>query len=67
MQDITFNGYHLPTIAQLAKELGSPINGAFAELIWHLSNRDTLPYTIAVEFMEEAGYVAFQGFPLVRR
>ena len=67
MQNITYNGYHLPTLAKLAHETGNPTGDALAEIIWRLSNRETLPYRIAEEFMLEAGYVPFVGFPLQRR
>jgi hypothetical protein len=66
MQNITFDGYHLPTLAKLARELGSPTNDALAEFFWTTSNRATLPQPIASEWMREAGYVPFVGFPLKR-
>jgi hypothetical protein len=66
MQNVIFNGYHLPTLAKLCKELGSPSDGALAEFVWRLSNVDTLPVKIGYEFMAEAGYVPYVGFPLLR-
>ena len=67
MQDITFNGYHLPTLARLAREFGSPTNDGLAEFLWRLSNSASLPVEIAVDFMEAAGYEPFKGFPLRRK
>lgn len=67
MQNLTFNGYHLPTLARLARELHRPIDNAFAEFVWRLSNTPTLPVEHATAFMEEAGYEPFKGFPLQRR
>jgi hypothetical protein len=67
MQNVTFNGYHLPTIAKLAKELGSPKDDLLANFIWRLSNSQSLPVNVATDLMEEAGYVAFSGFPLKRK
>jgi hypothetical protein len=64
---ITFNGYNLYTIARLALHLGRPTDDAFAAFIWELSNRPNLPVEIAVSFMESAGYVPFEGFPLKRK
>ena len=66
MQDITFDGYHLPTLAKIARAIGRPTTGAFASLMWELSNRATLPSTLAVELMVTAGYQPFQGYPLKR-
>ena len=66
MQNITFDGYHLPTLVRLAKELGSPTNDGLAEVIWRLSNRNTMPLKVACDFMSEAGYLPFMGFPLMR-
>jgi len=66
MKEVTFNGFHLPTLARLAHHLGCPIDDSFAEFIWRLSNYDSLPGTVAAEFMKEAGYSPFRGFPLVR-
>ncbi len=37
--NVTVNGYHLPTLARLCKELDSPAQGALAEFIWRLQNR----------------------------
>ena len=62
-----YNGYHLRTLARLARELDSPINDAFAEFIWRLSNRVTLPPETARAFMDACGYQAFAGFPLKRK
>ncbi len=62
--NFTFNGYHLPTIARLCKELGSPREGDLAEFVWRLSNAAALPVGIAQEFMRAAGYEPFQGYPL---
>lgn len=64
MRDVTFDGYHLPTLAKLAWKLDKPTDDKFAEFIWRLSNTPTLPVEIATEFMEAAGYVPFAGFPL---
>ena len=66
MKDITFDGYHLPTLAKVARAAGKPTVGPLAGLIWELSNRDSLPSMIALEFMVEAGYQPFQGYPLKR-
>jgi hypothetical protein len=65
--NVTFDGYHLATLSKLARQLGSPTGDAFAEFIWRLHNRSTLPVEIAVDFMEAAGYQPFQGFPLKRK
>lgn len=67
MQNITFNGFHLPTVAKTARELGSPTDSDLAALIWRLSNAASLPVEIATDFMREAGYEPFKGFPLQRR
>lgn len=66
MENITFNGYHLPTLARAARENGRPIDDVLAELIWRISCNESLPRPIAVAFMAEAGYIAWQGFPLTR-
>ncbi len=62
--NLTFNGYHLPTVARLCQELGSPTEGALAEFVWRLSNSDSLSIAAAQEFMRSAGYVPFKGYPL---
>ena len=67
LPNITFDGYHLPTVARLAQELGRPTNDGLAEFIWRLSNSASLPVEIAVDFMEAAGYEPFKGFPLRRK
>lgn len=66
MKDITLNGYHLPTVAAMARKLGSPTDGHLAETIWHISTDERLPEDIAAEFMRDAGYVPFAGYPLTR-
>jgi hypothetical protein len=65
--DVTVNGYHLPTLARLCKELHSPAQGALAEFIWRLHNSRELPVELAREFMHSAGYVPFKGYPLTRQ
>jgi ribonuclease HI len=62
--NFTFNGYHLPTISRLCKELGSPREGNLAEFVWRLSNSAALRVGVAREFMRSAGYEPFQGYPL---
>jgi ribonuclease HI len=62
--NLTFDGYHLPTIARLCKELGSPTQGQLAEFVWRLSNFAALPFAVAEEFMRSAGYIPFKGYPL---
>jgi ribonuclease HI len=62
--NLTLDGYHLPTIARLCKELGSPTQGPLAEFVWRLSNFAALPFAAAEEFMRSAGYVPFKGYPL---
>lgn len=64
--DLTFNGYHLPTIARLCQEFGSPTEGALAEFVWRLSNSDALPAAAVQEFMRSAGYEPFKGYPLAK-
>lgn len=66
MRDITFNGWHLPTLAKATKLAGSPTEGGLAHLVWNLSNYTGLPLDDAREFMEEAGYLSFAGYPLTR-
>ena len=65
MQDISFNGWHLPTLARLARELGNPTRGQFAAFLWDLSNKPTFPVELATDLMQEAGYEPFKGYPLV--
>lgn len=65
MQNITFNGYHLPTLAKIARELGRPTDDQLAGIIWRLSN--SVPVEVATDFMEQAGYEPFKGFPLRRK
>lgn len=67
LQNITYNGYHLPTLARLARELNRPTQDDFAEFLWRLHNSPSLPVEIATRFMEEAGYEPFKGFPLQRK
>ncbi len=62
--NLTFNGYHLPTVSRLCKELGSPREGDLAEFIWRLSTSAALPVSVAQEFMRSAGYEPFRGYPL---
>jgi hypothetical protein len=65
MEQITFNGYHLPTLAKLARDLGRPTCDAFAEFIWHFtSSEHGLPVPLAKQFMAAAGYKPFVGLPL---
>ena len=66
MQDILFDGYHLPTLAKIARAIGKPTEGAFANLLWEPSNRDSLPAILAMELMVAAGYRPFHGYPLKR-
>jgi ribonuclease HI len=60
----TFDGYQLPTISRLCKELGSPTEGHLAEFVWRISNSSALPVGVAQEFLRSAGYVPFKGYPL---
>jgi hypothetical protein len=54
-------------LVELAKVLGRPTQGAFASWVWEWSNsRHTQP-DIAARAMKDAGYVAFEGYPLVRK
>jgi hypothetical protein len=64
---VTFNGYNLYTVARIALQLGRPTDDKFAELVHRLSNSPSLPVEIAASFMESAGYVPFEGFPLKRK
>ncbi len=64
--DLTFNGYHLPTLARVIKEMGSPTEGYAACLIWNLTNMASLPVPYAEELARAAGYEPFQGYPLTR-
>jgi hypothetical protein len=64
---ITFNGFNLYTVARIAQHLGRPTDDRFAELVHRLSNSPSLPVEIASSFMESAGYVPFEGFPLKRK
>jgi hypothetical protein len=64
MQNVTFDGYNLPTLARATRALECPTDGGIAWLVWRISNSDRLPAAIADEFMREAGYVPFQGYPL---
>jgi hypothetical protein len=64
--DVTVNGYHLPTIARLARDLDSPITGDVAAKVWNLSTSSALPAPVAERFMAAAGYEAFKGYPLQR-
>jgi len=67
MTEITFDGYHLPTLAKVCRELNSPSDGALAEFVWRLSNSPAMPIMLAAEFLRSAGYVPFKGYPLQRR
>jgi ribonuclease HI len=62
--NFTSNGYHLPTISRLCKEVGSPRKGYLAEFVWRLSNSAALPVGVAREFLRSAGYAPFKGYPL---
>ncbi len=64
--DVTVNGYHLPTLARLARELDRPERGEVAWIIWRISSSATLPAYIEKLFMEAAGYRPFAGYPLQR-
>lgn len=66
MNNVTFNGYHLPTVARIARELHSPVDGELAWFVWRLSTANSLPYQTANEFLKAAGYLPFQGYPLKR-
>jgi hypothetical protein len=66
MQDCVFNGYNLADLARQCRAAGCPTNTALAELVWFLSNRAALPVSVGEEFMREAGYIPYQGFPLKR-
>jgi hypothetical protein len=63
--DVVFEGYHLPTLAKLAQEMGTPRWGTLAAIIWQLSSK-ALPVEVAMDFMHAAGYVPFKGYPLER-
>lgn len=67
MRNLTFEGYHLPTVARIARDLGSPTGDRFAEFLWRLHNSPALPVEVAQEFMREAGYEPFKGFPLLKK
>ena len=62
--DVSYNGINLPTLARVARDLGSPTTGGFAEYLWRLSNDLTLPVEYAARFMRAAGYEPFVGYPL---
>lgn len=64
--DVTVNGYHLPTIARLARDLDSPTTGDVAAKVWGLSTMNILPAALAERFMLAAGYEPFKGYPLQR-
>jgi len=67
MNDITVNGYHLPTLAKLAKNLDSPTHGELAHFLWRFSNSGCVPSSIAAEMLRAAGYKPFEGYPLKRQ
>ena len=61
---VLHGGYHLATIAKLCRELGSPTHGDLAALVWRLSCDEKIPSDVAREFMRDAGYTPFKGYPL---
>ena len=66
MENITINGYHLPTLAKLVKELGSPSTGKLASIVWDISTRASLPYAYGESFMIACGYKPYRGYPLTK-
>jgi hypothetical protein len=67
MFDITVNGYHLPTLAKVIRDMGSPTEGPVAAIAWNISVRASVPAEISAQFLEAAGYEPFQGYPLERK
>ena len=68
LPDVLVEGYHLPTVARLCRELGSPVDdpAGLASFMWRMSNRAHIPPSLAADFMRAAGYNPFQGYPLKR-
>jgi hypothetical protein len=68
LPNVKVEGYHLPTLARLYRELGSPTddNAGLASFMWRMSNRSCIPPSLAADFMRAAGYNPFQGYPLQR-
>jgi hypothetical protein len=64
MTDLTVNNYHLPTLVQLLRDAGSPTEGKLPAVAWQVSN--ILPWEYGHEFLTEAGYKPFQGYPLIK-
>jgi hypothetical protein len=62
--NITANGYHLPTLARIARESNRPEQGPIAVILWTLSNN--LPAPLAQDLMADAGYECWVGYPLMR-
>jgi hypothetical protein len=65
--EIMLYGYHLPTVARVALELGSPATGELAGMMWRMSTLDSLPVEVARDFMLAAGYEPFKGYPLQQK
>lgn len=65
LDQVTVNGYHLPTLARLCRALDRPTKDGLAALVWRLSYTIT-PVSLAADFMRACGYVPFEGFPLTR-
>ena len=66
LPNVSYNGYHLPTLARCCRDLGSPTQGELAEFIWRLGTRETFPVVLAQNFMRACGYQPSKGFPLQR-
>ena len=54
-----------PSLVELAHAAGSPTEGPLAWAIWRKSNLEPDP-RVAILAMTRCGYVAYQGYPLVR-
>jgi hypothetical protein len=65
MNDITYNGYHLPTLVRMANNIPQlRYDTHFTGLLWDISNH--VPYDIGKALLIESGFKPFVGFPLQR-
>jgi hypothetical protein len=64
--DISVNGYHLPTLAKVVREMGSPCDGPISTICWNIAVVAGYRSPAARAFLAACGYEATAAYPLKR-
>ena len=66
LKDLAVAPYFPPALIEQVKAEGYPCKGKTAEKLWELASSLAIPARAQKVMMNELGYQAFAGYPLVR-